>query len=154
MRNAYKISADKSHMIRALVGDTVGGKVINITVDRTHIVCGYDLAWTGRGERHIMGFLITKWNVPVSQKLRAPRIKILESLKLEDVRSEAVARGIFTELLSRCQLRHHQSDGVDMAVSETVLFSVSWTWQTARRHFTGFFKRTMQACQERQCLDT
>jgi len=44
MRNAYKISADKSHMIRALVGDTVGGKVINITVDRTHIVCGYDLA--------------------------------------------------------------------------------------------------------------
>ena len=60
MRNAYKISADKSRMINVLVGDPVEGKVLTITVDRTHIVCGYDLARTGRAERHIIGFLITK----------------------------------------------------------------------------------------------
>jgi len=64
-------------------------------------------------------------NVPVRQKQRAPRTRISESVKLEDVISEAVARRFSTELLSRCQLRHHQSDGVDTAVSETVVFNLS-----------------------------
>jgi len=44
MRNAYKISADKSHAIRVLVGDPVGGNVIDIRGDGTYIVGGYDLA--------------------------------------------------------------------------------------------------------------
>jgi hypothetical protein len=44
MRNAYTISADKSHTIRALVGDSVGGKVINVIVGCTHVVGGYKLA--------------------------------------------------------------------------------------------------------------
>jgi len=38
MRKAYKISGHKSHMIRVLVSDPVGGKVINIAVDRIHIL--------------------------------------------------------------------------------------------------------------------
>jgi anti-sigma regulatory factor (Ser/Thr protein kinase) len=54
-----------------------------------------------------------------------PRMRISERVKLEDVRSEAVARRVFTELLSRCQFRHHQSDGMDTAVSETVVFGLS-----------------------------
>ena len=52
-------------------------------------------------------------------------MRISESVTLEDVRSEAAARRFFTKLLSRCQLRHHQSDGVDTAVSEMEVFSLS-----------------------------
>jgi hypothetical protein len=63
--------------------------------------------------------------VPIPPKRCAPRMRISESVKLEDEMSEVAARRIFSELLSRCQLRHNQSDGADRAVSETVVFNLT-----------------------------